>query len=94
MPSSSHTSLPDEKCAVGVPGDHVAGVGEGDRGDILGPFPVLEDAGALGQHAALVAPEGDVVLAAGDDRVAVQRGEVHRENLVRRTLEGRVVRLG
>lgn len=78
-----HTSLPDEEGAIGVPGDDVAGVGEGDGGDVFGALPVLEDAGALGQHATLIGPEGDVVLATGDDCVAVQWGEVHREHLVR-----------
>ena len=75
--------MPDKQVSVGVSRYNIPGVSEGDGGDVLWPLAVLKDAHAFGQHAAVVAPEGDVVLAAGDDGAAVHRGKVHGENLVR-----------
>ena len=84
---STLTSVPDIEVPVGISGQDIPGVEEGDRGDVLRFFPGLEDAHPLGQHPALVQPEGDVAAPAGDDGVAVRGGELHRQHRVARTLQ-------
>lgn len=84
---STLTSLPDEQVAVRVTRNYIACVGEGDGCDVLGPLPVLKDAHSFGKHSTLIIPEGDVVLPACDNGIAVHWGEVHGKDLICCTLQ-------